>query len=284
MKSAAPGLRLTNVSQTLGGHAVFHQLSLTLKGQAWHCFLGRSGVGKTTLLRLIAGLDIPQGGRVTDDADRSLIAQVSYMSQDDGLLPWLSVVDNVQLGPRLRGESTVASRTKAIELLSQVDLLAWADAKIDQLSGGMRQRVALARTLLEERPIVLMDEPFSRLDAITRDELQVLASQLLQDRTVVLVTHDPHEALRLGHTIHVLQRSANSANDDFAGENHTSIVELDDTPRSQVPGPLDISDIGTNHMSPSSVPQTHLSADNMAAASAMTNLWALLKASGSDHS
>ena len=160
MSYAAPGLRLTDVSQTLSGHAVFSKLSLRLKGQSWHCILGRSGVGKTTLLRLIAGLDAPQGGRITDDCERPLSAQVSYMSQDDGLLPWLSVVENVQLGPRLRRESTPTTHARAIDLLSQVDLLPWADATTDQLSGGMRQRVALARTLLEDRPIVLMDEPF----------------------------------------------------------------------------------------------------------------------------
>jgi len=132
------------------------------------------------------------------------------MSQDDGLLPWLSVVNNVQLGPRLRGEASAATRQRAVKLLKQVNLSDWVNASTDQLSGGMRQRVALARTLLENKPIVLMDEPFSRLDAITRDELQLLATRLLQGKTVMLVTHDPLEALRLGHTIHVLQRRAST--------------------------------------------------------------------------
>lgn len=282
MNNPAPGLRLTNVSQTLGSHAVFHQLSLSLKGQCWHCFLGRSGVGKTTLLRLLAGLDIPDTGKITDDSDKSLTEQVSYMSQDDGLLPWLSVVDNVQLGPRLRRKATSATRANAMDLLSSVDLLEWADASPEQLSGGMRQRVALARTLLEDRSIVLMDEPFSRLDAITRDELQRLASQLLHDRTVVLVTHDPHEALRLGHTIHVLQRK-DAAN--AIGQSHTHIVELDDAPRSQTSGPLDMIDMGATYLSAASEPDAKpMLSPDVPAQLAMKNLWSLLKASGAGNS
>ena len=275
MSHAAPGLRLTDVSQTLSGHAVFSKLSLRLKGQSWHCILGRSGVGKTTLLRLIAGLDAPQGGRITDDCERPLSAQVSYMSQDDGLLPWLSVVENVQLGPRLRRESTPTTHARAIDLLSQVDLLPWADATTDQLSGGMRQRVALARTLLEDRPIVLMDEPFSRLDAITRDELQVLSTRLLQGRTVVLVTHDPHEALRLGHTIHVLQRSVGGTPGNVG---RTDIVELGTTLRSQDAGTP--ASVVIEPATLSATPDLYTPATNSAATRALSDLWTLLRASG----
>jgi putative hydroxymethylpyrimidine transport system ATP-binding protein len=124
------------------------------------------------------------------------------MGQQDDLLPWLSVRGNVTLGARLRGEP--AEREKARDLLARVGLERQSDQLPATLSGGQRQRAALARTLMEERPVVLMDEPFSALDAITRARLQALAARLLGGRTVLLVTHDPLEALRLGHRIQVM--------------------------------------------------------------------------------
>jgi putative hydroxymethylpyrimidine transport system ATP-binding protein len=124
------------------------------------------------------------------------------MGQTDGLLPWLTVLDNVTLGARLRGQRPDLDR--AGDLLQAVALEDRAGDRPAVLSGGQRQRVALARTLMEDRPLVLMDEPFSALDAITRARLQELAARLLAGRTVLLVTHDPLEALRLGHRIHVM--------------------------------------------------------------------------------
>jgi putative hydroxymethylpyrimidine transport system ATP-binding protein len=127
------------------------------------------------------------------------------MAQQDLLLPWLSARDNVLIGRRLRGERVgPAARGRAEELLVRVGLRSAVTARPAALSGGMRQRVALARTLMEDRPVVLMDEPFAGLDAITRYELQALAAELLAERTVLLVTHDPLEALRLGHRLLVL--------------------------------------------------------------------------------
>ncbi len=112
------------------------------------------------------------------------------------------------LGQRLRGEALGGTtETRARELLAQVGLAERAGDRPAQLSGGERQRVALARTLMEDRPVVLMDEPFSSLDAITRFELQALAAELLAGRTVLLVTHDPLEALRLGHRVQVMSGS-----------------------------------------------------------------------------
>ncbi len=109
------------------------------------------------------------------------------------------------LGARLRGEPlSGTARAQAMALLARVRLADSAADRPARLSGGMRQRAALARTLMEQRPIVLMDEPFSALDAITRYELQNLAATLLAGRTVLLVTHDPLEALRLGHRVHVM--------------------------------------------------------------------------------
>ena len=126
------------------------------------------------------------------------------MAQQDMLLPWLNVIENVTLGDRLRGAVEPVRRGAAHELIDQVGLKNYAFALPAKLSGGMRQRVALARTLLEDRPVVLMDEPFSALDAVTRLQLQDLAAILLRDKTVLLVTHDPLEALRLGNHIYLM--------------------------------------------------------------------------------
>ena len=132
----------------------------------------------------------------------SCAPRLAWMGQQDNLLPWLTVLGNVGLGARLRGEPLDRDRAEA--LLARVGLIPQRDQRPATLSGGQRQRAALARTLMEDRPVVLMDEPFSALDAITRARLQVLAAQLLAGRTVLLVTHDPLEALRLGHRIHVM--------------------------------------------------------------------------------
>ena len=137
------------------------------------------------------------------------------------MLPWLSALGNVTLGYRLRGETVGgATEARARELLAQVGLAARAEDRPARLSGGERQRVALARTLMEDRPVVLMDEPFSALDAITRFELQALAAELLAGRTVLLVTHDPLEALRLGHRVQVMaqERAGSPARLDTALE------------------------------------------------------------------
>ncbi len=183
----------------LDGHVVAENLSLDFPGGRTTCLLGRSGVGKTSLLRHLAGL-LP-GSRAA--------GPVAYMAQRDLLLPWLSVLDNVLLGYRLRRDPAArrAVEPRARSLLTDVGLGERMHDLPHALSGGMRQRAALARTLCEDRQIVLMDEPFGHLDAVTRLDLQDLAAVLLQGRTVVMVTHDPLEALRLGHEIRVLSGS-----------------------------------------------------------------------------
>ncbi len=164
--------------------------------------LGASGVGKTSLLRVIAGLAAPEAGRVAASDGLPLRQRVAWMGQQDLLYPWLRVAGNVMLGSRLRGERPDTPR--ALALLEAVGLAGRARALPRELSGGMRQRAALARTLYEDRPIVLMDEPFSALDAITRARMQELAARLLAGRTVLLITHDPLEACRLAHGLHVM--------------------------------------------------------------------------------
>ena len=189
------------------GAVLFEHLDLALPAGSWTGLLGPSGVGKTALLRFLLGLAVGDdaGGRVTCDDGETVAGRAAYMAQRDLLLPWLSGRDNVMLGSRLRGEPIGdAERHRAAALLEAVGLEGSADARPDTLSGGMRQRVALARTLMENRPIVLMDEPFSAVDAITRVRLQNLAVRLLAGRTVMLVTHDPLEALRLADRILVM--------------------------------------------------------------------------------
>lgn len=219
MYLAAPAIIITNANLSYQNVPLFTNLNLTIMGGKCTCILGPSGVGKTSLLRLIAGLAIPQ--TVLDKEDIAanniqasdalpLRGRVAYMAQTDLLMPWLSLLENVLMGVKLRGEYASNKKyyqEKAMHLLEKVGLVKAAQQRPASLSGGMRQRAALVRTLLENHVIVLMDEPFAALDAITRLRLQDLAAELLQNRTVLLVTHDPLEALRLGDIIHVLSGS-----------------------------------------------------------------------------
>jgi NitT/TauT family transport system ATP-binding protein len=171
--------------------------------------VGPSGCGKTTLLELIAGLrevqagEVSVGGRV--DA-RERLERCAYMPQRDLLLPWLSAVDNASIALRLGGMRRAEARARAGEHFERLGLRGFEGSRPDELSGGMRQRVAFLRTLVAGRPLLLLDEPFASLDAITRAEMQSwLAEVLGPDRhTVLLVTHDVEEALYLSDRVLVL--------------------------------------------------------------------------------
>ncbi|MEQ8653727.1 MAG: ABC transporter ATP-binding protein [Kiloniellales bacterium] len=200
---AAPGLSFEGGFR-IEGKPLFEGISLTLPRGRWTCLLGPSGVGKSTVLRLLAGLST--GGRfegaMRADDGQALDGRVSYMAQSDLLPPWLDVEGGVVLGARLRGEKPDLARAR--HLIERVGLAAHVHKRPRALSGGMRQRAALARTLMEDRPVALLDEPFSALDAATRADMQELAFETLTGRTVLLVTHDPAEAVRLGHLIYLL--------------------------------------------------------------------------------
>jgi putative hydroxymethylpyrimidine transport system ATP-binding protein len=199
----APAITVTGHHE-VDGRALFAPVALRLEAGQWTCVLGPSGIGKTTLLRLIAGLECSGRfvGEVVPSDGQPISGRASFMAQTDLLLPWLSVLENAVLGARLRGEGPDLPRARA--LLTRIGLGAYLDARPAKLSGGMRQRVALARTLLEDRPIAFLDEPFSALDAGTRAAMQDLAAESLAGKTVLLVTHDPAEAIRLGHQVILL--------------------------------------------------------------------------------
>lgn len=203
--AALRGLTVRDLRLAWGSRTLVEGFDLSMPAGSWICLLGESGVGKSTLLRTIAGLEAVTGpGNVATDRGEPTAGLTAYMAQQDLLLPWLSAAQNVALGARLRGDKPDDARAR--DLLERAGVGDRADARPNELSGGERQRVALARTLMEDRPIVLMDEPFSALDSLTRTRLQDLARELLAERTVLMVTHDPFEALRLADAVHVLGR------------------------------------------------------------------------------
>lgn len=197
-----PGIAVRDLSLSFGGRTIFQHLNFDIKGGSFAALLGASGCGKTSLLKIIAGLASADAGQVCGSDGLPLAGRIAYMGQKDLLLPWLSVIDNITLGARLRGEK--ADLPWAQHLLERVGLAEQATERPAALSGGMRQRAAIARTLYERRPVVLMDEPFSALDTLTRARIQTLAADLLSDHTVLLITHDPMEACRLSHQLLVL--------------------------------------------------------------------------------
>jgi len=200
--TTCPALSLKNLALHYGGQVIFEDLFAEIPAGKLLALLGPSGVGKTSLLRIIAGLEAPFAGDVTASDNAPIAPRIAYMAQQDLLLPWASVLENVMIGARLRGQKPEPDRAKT--LLEHVGLAARHGNLPAELSGGMRQRVAIARTLYEDRPIVLMDEPFSALDAITRTRIQTLAADLLHGCTVLLITHDPQEACRMSHQILIL--------------------------------------------------------------------------------
>jgi ABC-type nitrate/sulfonate/bicarbonate transport system ATPase subunit len=161
--------------------------------------VGPSGCGKSTLLELICGLQSPDAGRVA-------CAPAVLMPQRDLLLPWLCALDNAALALRIAGAGRAEARARATELFAELGLAGFERARPHELSGGMRQRVAFARTLLSGKRVLCLDEPFGALDAITRAEMQSWLAHVLQSegRTVVLVTHDVEEAVVLGDRVVVM--------------------------------------------------------------------------------
>jgi NitT/TauT family transport system ATP-binding protein len=180
------------------GPQVLDGVSLRVTAGEFVCLLGASGCGKSTLLSVLAGLDRPTGGNVTVNGGRAAL-----MFQEPALLPWLTASRNVELALRLAGVARSRRREEALRLLALVRLDNAADKRPHELSGGMRQRVALARALAQRPRVLLMDEPFAALDAITRDLLHEELVRVWRETgvTVVFVTHNVREAVRLGERV-----------------------------------------------------------------------------------
>jgi iron(III) transport system ATP-binding protein len=210
-------LRIVGLSKAFGATPILRALSLSVEPRQLVAILGASGSGKTTLLRLICGFDRADAGSITIGGTqvcgpgrhlRPEQRHVGYVAQEGALFPHLTVADNIAFGLSWRQRRT---RYRVAELLSLVGLSkSYADRLPHQLSGGEQQRVALARALAPSPPLVLLDEPFSALDAALRAETRQAVGQALaaSDSTALLVTHDQAEALSMGHEVAVLRNGA----------------------------------------------------------------------------
>jgi ABC-type nitrate/sulfonate/bicarbonate transport system ATPase subunit len=207
-----PTVALRSVSKTFLGDGkivkALDDLSLQVNQGEFVTIIGPSGSGKSTLFNLIVGLLEPDSGQICINGEvcRNRAGLVGYMPQRDLLLPWRTVIDNVIIPQQLRGVSRSAARAAAKEMLPLFGLEDFALAYPSALSGGMRQRAALLRTILADRQILLLDEPFGALDALTRRELQDWLLDLWHQlkQTVIFITHDVEEALYLGDRVLVL--------------------------------------------------------------------------------
>lgn len=207
----APILSVENISKSYPGRRgtripVINDVSLELAPGEFISVIGPSGSGKSTLFQMLAGILRPDSGSVAFHGDDRKEPFSAYMPQKDLLMPWLTAEDNAALGLTLGGMSKRDARAKVGELLSTFRLDGYAKAYPFELSGGMRQRVALLRTMVIERPVLLLDEPFGALDYLTRTELQLWLSNICAELglATILITHDVPEALLLSDRVYVL--------------------------------------------------------------------------------
>ena len=209
----APAVRIDRASKRYAtGVLALDEVDLTVGTGEFVCLVGASGCGKSTLLNLIAGLDRPTSGSVTVPGGRPTL-----LFQEAALLPWQTAAGNIELALRLRGVGKAERRTRAEELLDLVHLGGMGERRPHELSGGMRQRVALARALAQEPDVLLMDEPFGALDAMTRDLLHDELEQVWSSTglTIVFVTHNVREAARLSDRIVLLTSLPGKVADEF---------------------------------------------------------------------
>jgi NitT/TauT family transport system ATP-binding protein len=253
MKSAPAQLSVRNVRKSFHGKAgevrVLDDLSFDINARDFVSIIGPSGCGKTTIFNIIAGLVEPDAGTLIYHGEEidSLRGRVGYMMQKDLLFPWRTVLGNVLLGLETRGVDRAAAEEKAREYLKSFGLAGFENAYPKTLSGGMRQRVALIRTLIMDPDILLLDEPFSALDYQTRLYLEGVLKDAVETyhKTVILVTHDIDEAVALSkrvvvlsgrparvktvHDINIAASTPITARSDsrFSGYFHTLCAELD---------------------------------------------------------
>lgn len=211
LKNSAMGLELDEIRLAYNGASVIDGLSLSVRPGEILVLTGPSGCGKTTVLRALAGLLAPQTGRVLADGVEvtSTSGERAVVFQDNALLPWRTVRSNIELALRLRGEPRATRRVQAERWIAELGLTGFGDYLPKSLSGGMRQRVQLARGLAGAPRAVMMDEPFGALDTQTRAAMQrlLVESWRAHPTTIVFVTHDVDEALALGDRVAVLGRA-----------------------------------------------------------------------------
>ena len=203
---------LKGVSYSLDSLEILRNIDLSVNSREIVSIIGPSGCGKSSVLNLISGLQRPDSGQIkiegkSDQSDR--LNMISYMQQKDLLLPWRTVLDNVILGLEIQGIPKKESRKIAMGQMEKFGLLGFENKYPFTLSGGMKQRAAFLRTILMDRPILLLDEPFSALDALNRMQMQEWVIKLFDglDKTVIFVTHDIDEAIFLSDRIYVMSSS-----------------------------------------------------------------------------
>ncbi len=214
-----------------GAHAVtaLRNVDLDVDSGEFVCLIGASGCGKSTILNLVAGLDTPTAGAV------EVHSRPALMFQESALFPWLTVEANVELPMRLAGVPRTQRKERSAALLATVHLDGFARKRPHQLSGGMRQRAALARAFAQDADVLLMDEPFGALDAMTRDALHDELAALVAERrlTVLFVTHNVREAARLADRIVVMSPRPGRVTAEFTVDldrprqmEHSGVVEV----------------------------------------------------------
>lgn len=188
--------------------ATLNEINLEVMDGEFVCIVGASGCGKSTLLNLVAGLIAPTSGQIflNDKEITGPGSDRTVMFQEHGLYPWLNVIDNVKFGMKLAGVSKEEQEEKAVHYLEMVGLLEYRDYPIHQISGGMKQRTALARALTMDSDVLLMDEPFSSLDKQTSNRLREELQRIWMEtkRTILFITHSVEEAVYLGDRVVVL--------------------------------------------------------------------------------
>jgi NitT/TauT family transport system ATP-binding protein len=216
---AEAAIQITDVTKTFGRGSssvmALDGVSLSVAPGEFVCLIGASGCGKSTLLSLVAGLEAPTAGTVSTGGRR-----VAFMFQEPALFPWLTAVQNVEIPLRANGVGRAERRQRALDLLNSVHLDGFAGKRPHELSGGMRQRVALARALAQDADVLLMDEPFGALDAMTRDLLHELLEGIWrrQGFSVLFVTHEVREAVRLGDRVVLLSSRPGRVLQDYPVE------------------------------------------------------------------
>ncbi|OWT73827.1 ABC transporter ATP-binding protein [Achromobacter sp. HZ28] len=210
-RGAGALLSLAGISKTFGATQALNGLGVDIAPGEFVTVVGPSGCGKSTLFNIVAGLEEPDAGgslRFLDKPCRAadLLGKVSFMPQRDLLLPWRTVIDNAILAVEMEGARRADARRAALEMLPEFGLAGFENQYPHQLSGGMRQRVALMRTFMFKRDLMLLDEPFGALDALTRSMMQRWLLEVWQKhrRTILFITHDVDEALFLGDRVLVM--------------------------------------------------------------------------------